>query len=62
MQTVKVDQLAFALAQCVRDGVKLENERITKLLLTTLEEFDCDQCGECVTPKRLVELIKEETE
>lgn len=39
------------------EGVKFERERITKLLLERLEYFDCDICGECVTPTRLVEMI-----
>ncbi len=32
MQTVRVDQLAEVLAQAVRDGMRLEQERIIKLL------------------------------
>jgi hypothetical protein len=32
MQTVRVDQLANALAEAVRDGMRLEQERIIKLL------------------------------
>lgn len=32
MQTVRVDQLANVLAEAVRDGVRLEQERIIKLL------------------------------
>lgn len=39
-----------------------ERERITKILLQRLEYFDCDICGECVTPTRLVEMINEESE
>jgi hypothetical protein len=41
------------------EGVKFERERITKLLLQRLEYFDCDICGECVTPTRLAEMIQE---
>jgi hypothetical protein len=37
MQTVRVDQLAKALAQCVRDGIKSERERNLKLI----NEFMC---------------------
>lgn len=32
MQTVRVDQLANVLAEAVRDGVRLEQARIIKLL------------------------------
>lgn len=38
-------------------GKEAERERITKLLLERLEYFDCDICGECVTPTRLAEMI-----
>lgn len=43
-----------------KEGIrKEERERITKILLQRLEYFDCDICGECVTPTRLVEMITE---
>lgn len=32
MQTVRVDQLANVLAEAVRDGVRLEQARIVKLI------------------------------
>ena len=41
-------------------GKTLERDRIIEILLTRLEAFDCATCGECVTPNRLVALIKGE--
>lgn len=40
-------------------GKRQERERIIELLLTRLEQFDCDVCGECVTPTRLAEMIRD---
>lgn len=46
MQTVRVDQLANALAECIRDGVKLENRRIVKLLTEQIC-YDHQTLGHC---------------
>lgn len=43
-------------------GRKHERDRIIELLMTRLEQFDCDKCGECVTPKRLAEMISEQAQ
>jgi len=40
MQTVRVDQLAEVLAQAVRDGMRLEQERIIKLLEEQIEAHE----------------------
>lgn len=64
MQTVRVDQLANVLAEAVRDGVRLERERIIKLLegkkaseiIYTTHPIEAD----CDVIYRLILLIKGE--
>lgn len=46
MQTVRIEQLSHALAECVRDGVKLENRRIIKLL-TDQTCYEHQTLGHC---------------
>ncbi len=46
MQTVRVDQLAHALAQCVRDGIKAERERNLKLIREAMC-YDHQTLGRC---------------
>ena len=63
MQTVRVDQLANVLAEAVRDGVRLEQERIIKLL----KDFDEDNasCQCCFTElcvNDVIALIKGDTD
>lgn len=46
MQTVRVDQLANALAQCVRDGIKAERDRNLKLIREAMC-YDHQTLGRC---------------
>lgn len=46
MQTVRIEQLSHALAECVRDGVKLENRRLVKLIKDRIC-YDYQTIGRC---------------
>lgn len=44
------------------NAAREERERIINILMTRLEQFDCDICGDCITPKRLAEMIREQAQ
>lgn len=46
MQTVRIEQLSHALAECVRDGVKLEKARILKAVMLRIC-YDFQTVGHC---------------